>query len=103
MNYQFSFSFIEKYWPLLLDGTLATIKMSIIVTVLGIVLGTLCAVAIASRYQALRIIVAIYVEGIRNTPLLVQLFLVYFGLASLGLKYSAETSALIGLTINVGA
>jgi polar amino acid transport system permease protein len=103
MNYQFSFSFIEKYWPLLAQGTLATIQMSLIVTVLGFVLGTLCAVASASRYRALRIVVAIYVEAIRNTPLLVQLFLVYFGLASLGLKYSAETSALIGLTINVGA
>lgn len=103
LSYEFSFTFLGQYWPLLLQGTLATIRMSLIVTVLGFCLGTACAVASASRYRVLRIPVAIYVEAIRNTPLLVQLFLVYFGIASLGLRYSAETSALIGLTINVGA
>jgi polar amino acid transport system permease protein len=103
MSYQFSFEFLREYWPLLLDGTVETVQMSFTVTVLGFILGTLCAIASASRYRILRIIVAIYVEAIRNTPLLVQLFLVYFGLSSLGLKFSAQTSALIGLTINVGA
>jgi len=103
MKYDFSFAFLEKYWPLLLQGTIETIKMSLIVTFLGFLLGTLCAVASISKYRFLRIIVAIYVEAIRNTPLLIQLFLVYFGLSSLGLKFSAQASALIGLTINVGA
>jgi polar amino acid transport system permease protein len=46
---------------------------------------------------------AIYVEAIRNTPLLVQIFLVYFGLASIGLKFSAFSVAALALTINVGA
>jgi polar amino acid transport system permease protein len=45
----------------------------------------------------------VYVEAIRNTPLLVQIFLVYFGLASIGLKLSAFTVAVVALTINVGA
>ncbi|MDR6433590.1 amino acid ABC transporter permease [Brucella pseudogrignonensis] len=103
MKYEFSFAFLEKYWPLLLQGTIETIKMSLIVTFLGFLLGALCAVASISKYRFLRIIVAIYVEAIRNTPLLIQLFLVYFGLSSLGLKFSAQASALIGLTINVGA
>lgn len=103
MKYEFSFAFLEKYWSLLLQGTIETIKMSLIVTFLGFLLGTLCAVASISKYRFLRIIVAIYVEAIRNTPLLIQLFLVYFGLSSLGLKFSAQASALIGLTINVGA
>lgn len=103
MTYDFNFAFMAQYWPMLLDGALATIRMSLIVTALGFALGTFCAIASASRYRLLRIVVAIYVEAIRNTPLLVQLFLVYFGLASLGFRFSAETSALIGLTINVGA
>jgi len=103
MSYQFDFSFLGQYWPLLVWGTIATIRMSLIVTCTGFILGTLCAVASISRIKMLRTMVAIYVEMTRNTPLLVQLFLVYFGLASLGLKFSAETSALIGLTINVGA
>ena len=103
MSYQFDFAFLAVYWPLLAWGTLATIRMSVIVTVTGCLVGTLCAVASISRFKTLRGLVAIYVEAIRNTPLLVQLFLVYFGLSSLGLRFSAETSALIGLTINVGA
>lgn len=103
MSYQFDFAFLADYWPLLAWGTLATIRMSVIVTVTGCLVGTLCAVASISRFRLLRGLVAIYVEAIRNTPLLVQLFLVYFGLSSLGLRFSAETSALIGLTINIGA
>lgn len=103
MSYQFDFAFLADYWPLLAWGTLATIRMSVIVTVTGCLVGTLCAVASISRFKTLRGLVAIYVEAIRNTPLLVQLFLAYFGLSSLGLRFSAETSALIGLTINVGA
>lgn len=103
MSYQFDFAFLADYWPLLAWGTLATIRMSVIVTVTGCLVGTLCAVASISRFRLLRGLVAVYVEAIRNTPLLVQLFLVYFGLSSLGLRFSAETSALIGLTINIGA
>lgn len=103
MSYQFDFAFLADYWPLLMWGTVATIRMSVIVTCSGFLLGTLCAVASISRFKPLRTVVAVYVEMIRNTPLLVQLFLVYFGIASLGIRFSAETSALIGLTINVGA
>ena len=103
MSYQFDFTFLADYWPLLVWGTVATIRMSVIVTCTGFVLGALCAVASISRFKLLRTLVAVYVEMIRNTPLLVQLFLVYFGIASLGIRFSAETSALIGLTINVGA
>lgn len=103
MTYHFDFGFLVDYWPLLLDGLITTIRMSVIVTVTGFLFGTLLAVASISRHRAPRVLVAVYVEAIRNTPLLVQLFLVYFGLSSLGLRLSAETSALVGLTINVGA
>lgn len=103
MSYQFDFAFLAEYWPMLAWGTLATVRMSLIVTITGCLAGTLCAIASISRFRLLRGFVAVYVEAIRNTPLLVQLFLVYFGLASLGLRFSAETSALIGLTINIGA
>jgi polar amino acid transport system permease protein len=51
----------------------------------------------------LRLLVGFYVELIRNTPLLVQIFIVYFGLSSVGLKLSAETSAVIALVVNMGA
>ena len=65
--------------------------------------GTLCAVARVYGGRELRLLVGFYVELIRNTPLLVQIFIVYFGLSSLGLKLSAETSAVIALVVNMGA
>jgi polar amino acid transport system permease protein len=103
MSYQLNFTFLGTYWPWLVQGLWMSIQLSLFATVCGFVLGTVCAVGSTSKSTVLRTLVACYVELIRNTPLLVQLFLVYFGLASLGFKLSATTSAVIGLTINVGA
>jgi polar amino acid transport system permease protein len=71
--------------------------------VFGALFGTLAAVGRGSRSSLIAGACKVYVEAIRNTPLLVQIFLVYFGLASLGLKLSAFTVAVAALTINVGA
>jgi polar amino acid transport system permease protein len=79
------------------------LKLSALATVFGFVVGTLCAIARADGPPWLRTLVAIYVETIRNTPLLVQIFLVYFGFASLGLKVTANTAAVAALVVNVGA
>jgi polar amino acid transport system permease protein len=103
MNYSFDFSFLKDYWPMLADGLVLTVQLSVLATIGGFLLGTLCAVASTSKSWILRALVGLYVEIIRNTPLLVQLFVVFFGLATLGLKFSATTSAVIGLTINIGA
>jgi polar amino acid transport system permease protein len=103
MNYEFDFSFLAEYWPMLIKGAVLTAQLSILATILGFLVGTLCAVASTSRSRIASVIVGAYVEIIRNTPLLVQLFVVFFGLSSLGLKLSATTSAVIGLSINIGA
>jgi len=70
---------------------------------LGALLGTLAAVGRGTHNSLIAGACKAYVETIRNTPLLVQIFLVYFGLASLGLKFSAFAVAVAALTINVGA
>jgi polar amino acid transport system permease protein len=72
-------------------------------TVIGFVIGTLCAIGRGSRNRVVARACAIYVEVIRNTPLLVQIFLVYFGLASIGLKVPAFVAACWRWSINVGA
>ena len=100
---ELDFSFLADYWPWLLQGMLETIKLSLFATLFGFLLGLACALGSTSRSALLRWIVWAYVEIIRNTPMLVQLFLVYFGLATLGLKLSATTSAVVGLVINIGA
>lgn len=90
-------------WPMLLDGTWMTIQLATITTLTGFVIGTLCAIARRSSIRALSAPAAIYVEAIRNTPFLVQIFLVYFGLSTFGMSLSAVFVAIVALTINVGA
>jgi polar amino acid transport system permease protein len=103
MLYKFDFSFLLEKWPTFLTGAWLTVKLTLLSITLGFVVGTLCAVARVYGGRALRLPVGAYVELIRNTPLLVQIFLVYFGLSSVGLKLSAEVSAVIALVVNMGA
>jgi polar amino acid transport system permease protein len=96
------FSSVLDQWPLFLDGARLTLELSLIATVTGFVAGTACAIAMRRGGWVARLC-NIYVEAIRNTPLLVQIFLMYFGLASLGLHLSAFVVASISLTVNVAA
>ncbi|NCT98673.1 MAG: amino acid ABC transporter permease [Comamonadaceae bacterium] len=88
---------------MLLDGALVTLQLAAAATLLGFVIGTLCAIGRNSSVRWLSALCAGYVEGIRNTPFLVQIFLVFFGLSSIGITMSAFSVAIIALTINVGA
>lgn len=90
-------------WSMLLDGLGLTAKLALITTLTGFAIGTAFAIARRSGGPALRKVAAIYVESIRNTPFLVQIFVIYFGLSSLGFSFSAIVVAVIALTVNVGA
>jgi polar amino acid transport system permease protein len=103
MTYRFDFAFLADAWPLLLDGVWLTLAMSGLATLFGFILGTAC--AIGETYGPRPIVLAkhIYVEAVRNTPLLVQIFLIYFGLASIGLRIPAFATAVLALSVNIGA
>jgi polar amino acid transport system permease protein len=103
MRYDLDFAGPLAYWPDLLVGAATTWGLSVAATVLGFGLGVLCAIARTSRSAAAARIAGAYVEAIRNTPLLVQIFIVYFGLATFGIKLGAFTAAIAALVINVGA
>jgi polar amino acid transport system permease protein len=103
MSYTFDFASLFDYWPEFLQGAWLTLKLSVLATVFGFMLGMFCAIARADGAPWLKKLVALYVEVIRNTPLLVQIFLVYFGFASMGIKVSANTAAVAALVVNVGA
>jgi polar amino acid transport system permease protein len=103
MTYQFDFASVFANWDRLLHGAWLTVQLSALSIVLGFVLGTVCAIACNNDNKLLKMLVKSYVEIIRNTPLLVQVFLVYFGLASIGVRLTAEVAAVIALVINVGA
>jgi polar amino acid transport system permease protein len=103
MSLQLDFPAVLERWPSFLAGTALTLELAAFATVLGALLGTLAAIGRGTHSALIAGACKVYVETIRNTPLLVQIFLVYFGLASLGLKFSAFTVAVAALTINVGA
>lgn len=97
------FAAVATRWPMFVDGAWMTFRLAAGATLVGFGVGTLCAIGRRSGNAWARQACTAYVEAIRNTPLLVQIFLVYFGLASLGLKLPAVAVALAALTINVGA
>jgi len=103
MSYKFDFAFMADRWPDFAAGAWLTVQLTVLSIALGFALGTLCALARVYGGPVLRRLVGAYVEAIRNTPLLIQIFIVYFGLSSLGLKLSADISAVIALTVNMGA
>lgn len=101
--YDFDFAPVFAYYPHLLWGAWLTLKLSVGAMLLGLVVSVLCAWAKTSNIAPLRWIVSIYVEAIRNTPFLVQIFFIYFGLPSVGVALDPNPAALAALTINVGA
>src|SRR5688500_10002895 len=103
MSYKFDFEFLAERWPDFVAGAWLTIQLTVLAIAFGFLLGTICALARVYGGPVLRRVVGAYVETIRNTPLLIQIFIVYFGLSSLGLKLSAEVSAGLALTIYMGA
>ena len=101
------FSAVLASWPLLVRGVVWTMGLTIVGTVLGLLLGTACAWVrarnLGHRPTALRWAVASYVELVRNTPFIVQLFFLFFGLPALGLKLSPEFASVLAMVINLGA
>lgn len=103
LNYVFHFGFIWDSRYDLLRGTLLTLQLSAETMALGLLLGIAGAAAKTSRSRMLRGIVQGYIEAIRNTPFLVQLFLIYLGLPRLGLRFTPDGAALLAMVINLGA
>ncbi|PIE81828.1 MAG: ABC transporter permease [Chloroflexi bacterium] len=103
MGYDFDFRVIFQYWDLFLQGTLMTIRITALATILGILVGVTMAGLQLIKNRILSGVIQAYIEIIRNTPFLVQLFFVYFGLPTLGILIPAWQAALIALTINTGA
>ena len=96
-------AWVGEYIPALLNGVATTVGLIVATTVLGGILSVAGAAARRSRIAGLRATAAGYVELIRNTPFIVQLFFVFFGLPSVGLRLSGLSAAVLAMTINIGA
>jgi His/Glu/Gln/Arg/opine family amino acid ABC transporter permease subunit len=103
MGYQLDPSIVIKHLPLFLKGVFLTVEISFFAIVIGLSIGILAAVARTSRFKILNLISAIYVELFRNTPLLIQIFIIFFGLPGIGIKLSPYISGLTALVLYVGA
>lgn len=97
------FSGTLSRWPVFVEGAVYTVLLSASAMVLGLLVGILGAAMRESRVRAFRAIATGYVELIRNTPFLVQIYIVYFGLPSLGLRISALTAGVTALSLYSGA
>jgi His/Glu/Gln/Arg/opine family amino acid ABC transporter permease subunit len=85
------------------EGVRYTLTVSLIAVLIGILLGIIAAACRTSRIKVLSALAAVYIEAIRNTPLLVQLWLFYFGLTQFGINLPALTCGVMALGINSGA
>jgi len=97
------FGAVLAEWPQLLRGAAFTLGLTAVSAVLGVGLGVACGWARAWGPAWLRAVVGVYVELIRNTPFIVQLFFIFFGLPSLGVKLNPESASVIAMVVNLGA
>lgn len=103
MSYSLQFSAIIPYQAYILGGIWMTVKLSVLSIAFGCMLGIILASMRSVGNRFIRFLIEAYVEIIRNTPFLVQLFIIVFGLPVIGIKINATTAALIGMTINLSA
>lgn len=103
MGYQWNFDWLVGYLPIFIKGIGITIELILVGAVLGVFLGIACAWVRALGPVWLKPVVAAYVELIRNTPFLIQLFFIFFGLPSLGVQLNALQAANIAMIVNLGA
>jgi len=99
----FDFEGSVEYLPDLLYAAVISVELTICVMLLGLVFGLIIALMRLSRSRTLRIVSTTYVEVIRGTPCLLQLFYIYFVLPAFGIRFEPFTAAVIGLTVNYSA
>lgn len=103
MSYNLMFNQITSFLPLLLKGLLTSTILACAGMVIGTLVGMLVGMARMSNIKYLRYIANVYVEIFRNTPLLIQMYLIYFGLPQFRIMVSPVVTAMIALVINNGA
>jgi len=103
MSYRFDFSDLGTYSEVLVHGLVVTLGLTAASTAAGGVLGIVGAALASAGPRWVRGVIATYVELIRNTPFIVQLFFVFFGLPSLGVRLDEMQAALLAMTVNLTA
>ena len=97
------FEFIRQVIPLYIHAALLTLKIGILGIISAIAIGLLCTLILHKKIPILKQLVSIYIEFSRNTPLLIQLFFIYYGLPKLGIKVDADICGVFGLAFLGGS
>lgn len=100
---QLNFDFMAKYLPWYIDAAKLTVKVAFFGIVFSLLIGIICSLIQYYRIPIVHRIISVYIEISRNTPLLIQLFFLYFGLPKIGVVLSAEACAIIGLSFLGGS
>ncbi|WP_420406760.1 amino acid ABC transporter permease [Hoeflea sp.] len=103
MNYTFQYGVVWKNFGELLDGAILTFQLGAVSFAGGALIGLFCAALISYAPFILRLPVHIYVVAVTNTPALIQIYFLYYGLPEFGIRWSSEACLLIGLILNAGA
>jgi polar amino acid transport system permease protein len=103
MSYEFDFADVFAAWPELLQGLVNSLVLSGLAMGIGMVVAVAGALGTTSAPKPVSWAIKGYIELIRNTPFLVQIFLIYFGLPALGLRLSSNTAAVLALVVKVSA
>ena len=103
MTYVFQFGIVFDHLPLLLEGALLTIRLAATAMLFGLAVAVTCAYLRTSGPKPVRALVAAYVEGIRNTPFLVQLYIIFFSLPAIGIRFEANQAAVVAMVVSFGA
>lgn len=103
MRVELDFLSILDQWPLLLSGIAWTLGLTAVSAVFGVLIGITFAWVRAWGPTWFKWLPATYVEFIRNTPFIVQLFFVFFGLPMMGVKLSPEAASILAMVLNLGA
>ena len=98
-----NWEFIIKYLPLYQKAAILTVKIGVIGIVFAVLVGLICAAVQYYKIPVARQITAVYIELSRNTPLLVQLFFLYYGFPKIGVRLSAEVCGVVGLAFLGGS
>ncbi|HEY0297100.1 MAG TPA: amino acid ABC transporter permease [Bordetella sp.] len=98
-----NFSSVLAAWPAFLGGLAMTVLLTFFSCCCGTLLGIACAWCRVYGARRLRLAVGCYVEFFRNTPFIIQIFFIYFGLPAIGLKFASFPAAILALTVNLAA
>ena len=103
MDYQLDFVGLIPYYKEIVSGIVLTIQITIFTTILGVTFGIIGAASRVSNNNFLQNLVGGFVEVIRNTPFIVQLFFIFFGLPTIGFKLTALEAGIIAMVVNLAA